>query len=186
MRSAGPRVEIRSGLVWMTGRRARAVRSCNEFREEHRGTDQNPGTAGGRDVATGTLCSRLHRSGSVAATLRAECRADRACTALWTRFGATQWRRAAQAPPASRAKRRSEANAGNSGRVARRRRKIVRRPAFGRVDSRGGRSPELARRDQEARRGARSQAGGVRLAWSGRSRRCGGSGKAPPWLPSSF
>ena len=154
----------------MTGRRARGGGSCNDFREEHRGTNENPGTAGSRDVATGTLCSRLHRSGSVAATLR-------------TRFGATQWRRAAQAPPATRAKRRSEANAGNSRDASRRRRKIVRRPALGRVDSRSGRAPELARRDQEARRTARSQAGDVRLAWSGRGRRCDGSGKAPPWLP---
>ena len=182
-RRQSPRVEIRSGSVWMAGRRARGGGSCNDFGEEHRGTNQNPGTAGGRDVATGTLCSRLHRSGPVAATLRAECRAERACTALRTRFGATRCRRAAQAPPATRAKRRSEANGGNSGRAARRRRKIVRRPALGRVDSRGGRSRELARRDQEARRKARSQAGGVRLAWSGRGRRCGGSRKAPPWLP---
>ena len=175
-------VEILSGSIWMTGRRARAVGSCNDFREEHRGTNENPGAAGGRDVATGPLCSRLHRSGSVAATLRAECRSDRACTALRTRFGATQRRRAAHAPSATRAKRRSEANSGNS-RHASWRRKIVRRPALGRVDSRSGRSPELARRKQEARRRARSQAGDVRLAWSGRGRRCGGSGKAPPWLP---
>ena len=149
----------------MTGHRARAIGSCKPFREEHRGTNDTE-AAGGRDVATGPFRSRLHWSTSGAATLRAEC---------WSE-------RAAQAPPATRAKRRSEADAGNSGRVARRR-KIVHRPAFGRVDSRGGRSSELARRDQEARRGARSQAGSVRLAGSGRGRRCGGSGKAPPWLP---
>jgi hypothetical protein len=153
----------------MTGRRARSVGSCDKFREGHRGTNENPGTARGRDVATGPLCSRLHR--------------DRAWTALRTRFGATQRRRAAQAPPATRARRGSEANAGNSRHASRRRRKIVRRPALGQVDSRSGRSPELARWDQEARRRARSQAGDVRLAWSGRGRRCGGSGKAPPWLP---
>jgi hypothetical protein len=167
----------------MTGRRAGAVGPCDKFREGHRGTNENPGTARGRDVATGPLCSRLHRSGSVAATLRAECRSDRACTALRTRFGATQRWRAAQAPPATRARRGSEADAGNSRHASRRRRKIVRRPALEQVDSRSGRSPELARWDQEARRRARSQAGDVRLAWSGRGRRCGGSGKAPPWLP---
>ena len=167
----------------MTGRRARGGGSCNEFREEHRGTNENPGTAGGRDVATGPFWSRLHRSDSVAATLRAECWSGRACTALRTGFGSTQRGRAAQAPPATRAKRRSEANAGNSRHASRRRRKIVRRPALGRVDSRSGRAPELARRDQEARRRARSQAGDVRLAWSGRGRRCRDSGNAPPWLP---
>jgi hypothetical protein len=140
----------------MTGRRARAVGSCDKFREGHRGTNENPGTARGRDVATGPLCSR---------------------------FGATQRRRAAQASPATRARRGSEADAGNPRHASRRRWKIVRRPALGQVDSGSGRSPELARWNQEARRRARSQAGDVRLAWSGRGWRCGGSGKAPPWIP---
>jgi hypothetical protein len=155
----------------------------DQFREEHRGTDDT-GAAGSRDVARGPLWSRLHRSDSVAATLRAECWSDRAGAALRTGFGPTQQGGAAQAPPATRAERRSEANAGNSRHASRRRRKSVRRPALGRVDSRSGRAPELARRrDQEARRRTRPQAGDVRLAWSGRGRRCGGSGKAPPWLP---
>jgi hypothetical protein len=167
----------------MTRRRARAVGSCNEFREEHRGTNENPGAAGGRDFATGPLCSRLHRSGPAAATLRAEFRSDQACMALRTRFGPTQRGVAAEAPPAARARWRSEANAGDSRHASRRQRKIIRRLARGRVDFRGGRSPELARRDQEARHRARSQAGDLRLAWSGRGRRCGGSGKAPPSLP---
>jgi hypothetical protein len=169
----------------MAGRRARAVGPCNDFREEHRGTDENPRAAEGRDVATGPLCPRLHRSGSAAATLRAECRSDRACTALRTRVGPTQRRSAAQAPPAPRGKRRSEANAESSRHASRRRRKIVRRPALGRVNFQGRSSPELARRDQEARCRARSKAGDLRLARSGRGRRCGGSSKAPPWLPLS-
>ncbi len=161
----GARVEIRGEAVWMTGGRARAGGSCNEFREEHRGTNENPGAAGGRDFATGPLCSRRHRSGFAAATLRAE-------------FGSC----VAQAPPATRAKRRSEANAGDSRHASRRQRKIIRGPARGRVGFRGGRSPQLARREEEARHRARSQAGDVRLAWGGRGRRCCGSGKAPPWL----
>jgi len=50
--------------VWMTLRRARAIRSANEFTEEHGGTNENKGPAGDRDATTGPLCSRLHRSGS--------------------------------------------------------------------------------------------------------------------------
>ena len=168
----------------MTHRRARAPGCVNGFTEEHGGTNQNKGAAGGWGVAPGSFWSWLHRSGDSA--LRAECRSDRAGKPLWTWYAASRWKGAHQAPPPARAERRSEANAGNS-RHASRRRKVIRqaRQALGRkvIDSRVGRSPELARREEGARGRARSQSGDVRPARGGRGRRCGGSGKTSPQLP---
>jgi hypothetical protein len=108
------------------------------------------------------------------------CRAARADTALRTRFDATHRRFTARSPPPARAGRRSEADAGNSRSASRGPRKVVRQERA-RLDGCGGGPGKLARHKEGAKRRARSQTSDLRSAWSGRSRRRGGSRKAPPW-----